>query len=487
MNIGHDGKLSSIWRGSVARRRWLAAAVALVVAGAAISLVVTRWSKGKSVEGLPTIVLILTDDQRWDSLDAMPTVRSQLAAHGVEFTNSFVVDPLCCPSRASTLTGRYPQSTGVWQNKGKLGGFKSFHQDGSTLATWLHDRGYHTALFGKYLNRYENTSYIPPGWERWVAFDGSVDRGDLYFDYTLNMDGRLTRYGRGPDDYSTDVLADQAVGYIRDTGGPLLLYFAPYAPHAPSTPAPGDQGLVAGVHRTLPPNFNEADMSDKSAWARTLRPLSGRRLARVDRRYRDTLASLHAVDVAVGQIVQALAATGRLEHSMIVFTSDNGFSFGEHRWVDKQAPWEESIRVPLVVRYDAAITTPRRDAHLVQSLDLAPTFADLAGVDAPGAAGRSLLPLLLGSRTSWRNDLLVEAMGKSKRGVPTYCAVRDATWKLIAYATGDLELYDMEADPYELQNLAGDPGLTGRITQMKARLRKLCDPAPPRAPPGFPP
>jgi arylsulfatase A-like enzyme len=424
----------------------------------------------------PSIVFILTDDQRWDTLDAMPTVRGELAARGITFANGFVSDPLCCPSRASILTGQYAHSTGVWQNKEPYGGFRAFHQDGSTIATWLRRAGYHTALFGKYLNRYRGT-YVPPGWEKWEAIAGAVDPYALYYRYTLNIDGRLVKHGSRPEDYSTDVLGDDAVDFIRKTPGSLFLYFSPYGPHTPARPAPEDEDRIPRHRPLRPPSFNEPNVSDKPQWVRNLQPIGEAGQRTIDTLRDRTYATLRSVDRAVGKIVDALAETGRLHNTLIVFMSDNGFLFGEHRFFNKAVAYEEAIRVPLVVRYDRLIRSPRVDRHLVVNIDVAPTFAAFAGVPAPGAEGMSFLPLLSDPDPPWRRDFLVEHMNLLH--VPSFCGVRSDRFMYVHYATDEEELYDLQNDPYELQNAVGDPKLADVLRRLRSREKELCNPPPP--------
>ena len=429
--------------------------------------------------GRPNVVLILTDDQRWDTLAAMPNVQRLLVQQGVTFSNAFVDDPLCCPSRASILTGKYPHSTGVWQNAPPQGGFPAF-DDRSTVATWLHDAGYHTGLVGKYLNRYE-TSYIPPGWDSWAAFDGSASRYALYYRYVLNVNGHPEVHGGGPGDYSTSVLTRHAVDFICGAPqGPLFLSFDPYGPHWPYTPAPGDQ--YHGSISAPGPGYDEADVSDKPGWIRRIPRFDARRNAQVDQIRRATYDTLISLDRSVGEIVDALQRTGRLQNTLLVFTSDNGISWGEHRWVDKVAPYDESIRVPMVVRYDP-VTASRAgttDPRLVVNIDLAPTFAEAAGVPAPGAEGRSFLPLLAGEHVRWRHDFAIEHLEDVQ--IPTYCGVRGTRWAYVAYGTGEEELYDLKRDPYELSNIAGSPRAAPTLLRLRERARTLCDPLPP----GFP-
>ena len=211
----------------------LAAAVAFpAVAGSAPpALIVGR----RSSEAPPSVLLIVTDDQRWDTLWAMPHVRELIADRGTTFADAFVVNSLCCPSRSSILTGDYSHTTGVYRESPPFGAFPSF-RDGSTIATWLHDDGYTTGLFGKYIDAYQHaalTGYVPPGWDRWAAFVRS-----RYQDYELTIDGAVHAYGSQPSDYSTNVLGSLADRFIRDTSGPIFVEFAPAAPHAPATPEP---------------------------------------------------------------------------------------------------------------------------------------------------------------------------------------------------------------------------------------------------------
>jgi arylsulfatase A-like enzyme len=460
----------------------LAGVVAASVAAAGVVLALRRspHERPPAREGSPTILLILTDDQRWDTLSSMASVQSELVGHGVTFENSFAVDPLCCPDRAGILTGQYPHTTGIWRNRPPMGGFPDF-RDGSTVATWLHDAGYRTGLFGKYLNAYEGTTYIPPGWDRWLAFAGaSLDEGN-YYDYEMNDDGRLVEHGDAPPDYSTSVISTAAQSFIPDSTGPLFLYVAPAAPHAPATPAPPDVGSFRDLPPFRPPSYGRVPQPDPPAWLARRAGLTAQGMAKLDRLRADSLASLLSVDRMVHDLVAALADTGRLSNSLIVFTSDNGLLWGEHGLTGKVVPYDESIRVPMVVRYDPVVGTVRTDSHLVLNVDLAPTFAAVAGVQSPGAEGASLLPLLEGTTTgpSWRTGFLIESMHQSH--VPSYCGIRTDRYVYVVYETGEAELYDLQADPYELENLATDPGSAAVLSGFDLPLRDLCrDP-----PPGF--
>ncbi len=436
-------------------------------------------AKDRSDDSRPSIVLVLTDDQRWNTLWAMRAVRSLVKRRGVDFSNAFVVNPHCCPSRASILTGRYSHSTGVYTNENEFhGGFSQF-DDSSTIATWLHEAGYSTALIGKYLNGYlpADAGYVPPGWDRWLAFATDAGGGGGYYDYMLSDDGRAVAFGHRPRDHSTAVLADEAVGFICDTAGPLFLVYAPFAPHGYAIPAAEDAGEFSDLELQVPPSYDERDVSDKPRWIQELPRLG------TYNSHPNYFESLLGVDRAVEDIIDALKATGRLHNSLVVFASDNGYMWGEHRYDFKLAPYEESIRVPLLVRFDPLIDSPRADRHLVLNLDLASTFADVARVAAPGAEGRSLLPLLSERAGRWRDHFLIEHLNAASAGandhVPTYCALRTREELYVAYDTGEEELYDLRADPYEMRNLSANPAVRSELRELRGHLRRICQPPPP--------
>jgi N-acetylglucosamine-6-sulfatase len=434
----------------------------------------------------PNIVLILTDDQRWDQLSFMPTVESELVGKGMTFTNGFVTDPLCCPSRASILRGQYSHGTGVYQVGGPYGAYhrwRSLHDDKSTIATWLHGAGYYTGFYGKYLNGYKRPD-LQKGWDQW---HGQLSTGNLYYNYTeVQPDGSTVFYGSAPQDYSTDVLAGQADAFIRgaDPSKPFFLDFDPRAPHSPSLPAPR-YATASCPAAPLPPSLDE-DTSDKPAYIRA-HSLLGPGVARSN--WLKQCRSLLAVDDAVRTILTALQDTGRLSNTLIVFMSDNGFLNGEHNTTGKKVPYEESVRVPIVVRYDPLTAgTASSDPHLVANIDIAPTFAAAAGVVPPiPEDGLSLLPLLNGTASTWRTDLLLEGYDNPARPiggeyVPTYCGLRTERYAYYRYDTGEEELYDLQADPYELTNLLfdnTDPSIEALRATLLTRLQELCNPPPP--------
>jgi N-acetylglucosamine-6-sulfatase len=469
--------------------RVLGWAVALLVTGSACTAdpappAATSPSPDRETpaRGKPSIVLIYTDDQPVQTMFAMPRVRSRLAGRGVVFRNGFVVNPLCCPSRANVLTGQFSHSTGVYRNDPPHGGVDDFDPS-STFATWLDDAGYRTGYFGKYFNHYDQRHGIPPGWDRWVAFTG-VREGGRFYDYDFNVDGVIEHHGEDPRDYSTTLLAHRAAAFIRSSDGPVLLQYAPFAPHVPGIAAPGDEDAFSDLEPWRPPNFNERDVSDKPSWLQAMPRLDERNRRYIDDIRKKQIQSLLAVDRGVDRILDALAATGRLSNTLIVYTSDNGLGWGEHRIRGKQTPYEESIRVPFIVRYDPLTEPGSTDRRFVLSIDLAPTFADLAGVPAPDVDGRSLLPLLSeeagGPATPWRRSFLIEHMLDSLHlKVPTYCALRTPRYTYVLYANGEDELYDLVADPYQLRNRADRPAERARVRKLRAEVLERCDPPPP--------
>jgi arylsulfatase A-like enzyme len=427
----------------------------------------------------PNIVVILTDDQRWDELEHMPNVKALLTDQGVTFDQAFVSNPLCCPARATILTGRYSHLTGVWTNVKGTGGWWAFKDDQPfALPTWLHDAGYHTGLIGKYLNGYHGLS-IPPGWDRWAAFSG--DPG--YFDYSLNVDGVVEPHAAAAPDYSTDVLGRDAVDFVRSapTSSPFFLYYAPYGPHTPYTAAPRDASAHLDVG-ALPANVNERDVSDKPAYIRSMPIQPITTWNRVKRKQERALLS---VDRQVAAIVDAVRARGQLSDTAFLFMSDNGLSVGSHRWTVKQVPYEESIKVPMIWRYDGAGYTPGSvDDHLVVDTDVAPTIADIAGVQPRRSVeGNSLLPFLRLQSVPWRTGFplehVIQPAINDGLSPPTYCGVRTTDFMFTRYATGEEELYDLRTDPLEMRNVATVPAYAPALIQLQARTRALCDPTPP--------
>ena len=459
--------------------------------------------------GKPNVLFVLTDDMRLDDLQYLPHVRSLIGDNGMTFDEYFDNVTLCCPARTSILRGQYSHNTGVLTNGGTTGGFETahaIHAEDSTIATAMHDAGYTTGLFGKYLNGYPNTvepSYVPPGWDQW----SSSSKGNAYgeFNYTLNQNGTQVAYGNKPEDYGTDVYSRQTSAFIDQAhaaGKPFFAYLAVYAPHQPATPAPQDADAFPGLKALRDGSYNEADVSDKPRFIQDLPRLGPRVQVAVDALARKRAQSLQAVDRDVAGLIEHLDQIGELDSTYVVFTSDNGFHLGQHRMrAGKQTAYETDIHLPLLIR-GPGINAGGHVADLTGNIDIAPTIAAMGGAamtDAPD--GRSLLPFLDGhppAGAHWRQAYLLEHWNTSSNpqdragaaqlepddldqqgasdssstpdpsttttsiragkaalsNIPEYQGLRVGGYTYVEYATGEKELYDLTSDPDELDNLA---------------------------------
>jgi arylsulfatase A-like enzyme len=433
----------------------------------------------------PNIVVVTTDDQRADDMRVLPKVRKLIGGAGTTFANSYVNYPLCCPSRATFLTGQYSHNHGVTWNNFPNGGFYAFRNQRDTLPVWLQRAGYHTALLGKYLNEYgeRDPRQIPPGWDDWY---GGVDPSTYhYFGFTLNENGRLRHYGHRPRDYQTDVLARKAVRIIGERARrrqPFFLWVTPTAPHTvtdtaraegtPAVPAPRHAKRFANAEIPRRPSFDEADMSDKPRLLQGIPRFGQDQIDLLTEHYRGRLGSLLAVDEAVAAMVAALRRSGELDNTLFVFTSDNGWLIGEHRIRgQKYFGFEESIEVPLLVR-GPGFPAGRRVREQASNVDLAPTILQAAGA-RPGRRQDGVPLSRLLDRRPPKRDLLMET--GANIGIPTYSQLHTRRWVLEDVSTGELELYDLTRDPFQLRNLAYDPSFAGIRAKLEARLAKLRD------------
>jgi N-acetylglucosamine-6-sulfatase len=415
------------------------------------------------VEEKPNIVIILTDDQRVESLRGMTAVQEHLASQGTYFENSFATTPMCCPSRATLLTGLYAHNHGVERNANGASLFKRSGAEQDTIATRLQTAGYETGLSGKYLNGYESRR-IPPGWDGWWVYSG---KGDSYPEWTANDNGKLKTF-RGEHVHETDWFAARAESFVRaEHQKPWFLLFAPKNPHRPARPPERYRGVAVPQEFQVGPAFNELDVSDKPQEVREQDRLKPEEQEALEKLYERQQRSLMAVDQAVGELVAALTETDQLENTFIVLASDNGFMFGEHRLEGKVVPYEEAVRVPLVVRGPGVAVQTR--SELVGNVDWAPTIAEWAGVSSEGMDGRSFSPLLSTGRSQWRGALLIEAWGDV---ASTYAAVRTADRMYVEYPNGEREYYDLGVDPHQLENSypSADPAL---VTSMERKLDAL--------------
>jgi arylsulfatase A-like enzyme len=435
----------------------------------------------------PNIVFVLTDDLATNLVPYMPNLQ-RMQRQGTTFTDYFVTDSLCCPSRSTTFTGRFPHNTGVFTNGGTDGGYQTFNARGNqnnTFATALQAAGYRTAMMGKYLNGYQPQDPVPPGWSEWdVAGNGYPE-----FNYSLNENGHAVKYGHRPSDYLTDVLSRKGQRFIGEstkTGKPFVLELATFAPHAPYTPAPRDAKKFPGVRAPRGPAFNEADMSDKPAWIKKHAPLGTNEINTIDTLFRKRAQSVQAVDRMLGDVQTALKNNGVDRDTYIVFSSDNGFHMGEHRLAQgKMTAYDTDIRVPLVVTGPGVAAGHQTNA-LAQNTDLCPTFEDLGGVKVPGTVdGRSLVPFFkAGPSAQSRDAVLIEHHGPDRLAgdpdlpaagsgnPPSYQAVRTAHEVYVEYADGEREYYDLRRDPYELDNAVTHVS-AARLKQLSSMLHRL--------------
>jgi N-acetylglucosamine-6-sulfatase len=457
----------------------LAASAAAVLTGplASGSAVGRQPAEAAAPPGPPNIVLIVTDDQRVHTISPrlMPHVWSVLRRHGRDFVDTSAPTPLCSPSRATLLTGLFAHSTRVYSNGRPAGNWHTFHQSGlerRTLAVALHAAGYHTGLVGKYMNgdtTFVHRGHIPPGWDRFLSFASPV----AYYGYQLN---RGPAHAHRASDYSTDVLAQAAVRFIRSSpqDRPLFLYFATVGPHRPFTAAPRDVGRWRGRLASYRPASLSAGMRDKPWWVRQYPRVPQ---SRVDADVSRSQDSLMSVDRAVGRLAGAMRATGRLHHTLFLYVSDNGLMFGEHHMREwKDLPYRMSTQVPLLVRWDGHVAADSTDHRLATGADLAATISRAAGLGMPtegldllGGRQRSGFPL---EGAGWfRTDSLPMR--------PAYCGYRSRRWMFVQYASGFRELYDYRRDSQELRNLAHDRAHRARMLSLRQRAKATCTPVPP--------
>lgn len=487
----------------------------------------------------PNVVVVMADDMRADDLLFAPSISRIVGARGVRFDNSFSPYPLCCPARASFLTGQYAHNHRVYWHEAPYG-YGSF-DDSQTLATAMHDAGYRTGFVGKYLNRYglddsrvsgePSATYVPQGWDDWRASveslpDAPFDGGTYdYLDTPFNVNG--TVQDRWEGQYQTDVIGDMSVAMAHrfaDRDRPFLMYVNFLAPHFGNPVESDDPGMVAadngvaydfrtparpawvrgrfddlvdrghGMPRGGGPV--EADIEDKpEAFARQPEPNAAERLALRDLT-RQRAESIYVMDRQVARLVKELKRSGEWDDTVLVFTSDNGYYLGEHRRrTGKVQAHEPSLRVPLLVT-GPGMRDGRTVAAPVTTMDLTATILDLGGAEPPHAPdGTSVVPALTGPGGGWDRPVLTEAthgQGRGRatpgfRGPRTSIGVRTGRFVLIRHQTGEQELYDLWRDPGEMTNQHGAPSYAEEerlLEQVWWRLRNCAgadclDPLPP--------
>jgi arylsulfatase A-like enzyme len=495
-------------------------------------------------DGRPNILVVMTDDMAATDVELMPNVR-KLAEKGTSFANAIDSFPLCCPARATFITGQYAHNHGVKGNFHPYGWYGMKNRK-NILPAWLQDAGYRTALIGKWLNGYgavDAHGEVPAGFDIWR---GLLDVSAYdYYNFVMNRDGKLRSWGdadfarklvefanievipgpqtvatvfakleevfgprpytywgtEDPEDYSPDVTGKITENLVKAEGRekkPFFIWWSPAAPHREDVsttlmgrPGPDPRPAAryaeqsAGYTLPQPPSFNEADMADKPTPVRNAASsLSAAQIAQLQLDYEGRAGSLLAVDEHVGRLVKVLRSTHQLKNTMIVFLSDNGWMQGEHRIPgDKFLPYEESLQVPLIIRGPGVPADATVEGQ-VSNIDFAPTLLDVAGA-TPGRTmdGVSLMPTISDHKLRPDRVLEIEALEPLFAGqIPInawdrpYTGVRTDRYTYVVWTeTGEPELYDRETDPYQLDNVAGNPAYATVEAQLARKLAKLAD------------
>ena len=423
-----------------------------------------------------SIVFVLADDHRYDALGFMnhPFLETpsldRLAREGVHFRQAVVTTALCSPSRASILTGRYAHNHRVVDNNNPVPAENVFFPE------YLQAAGYDTAFIGKW-HMGGDSDDPQRGFDHWVSFRG---QGSYLPDASgLNVNGRrVARRG-----YISDELTDYAVEWLRarPRDRPFFLYLSHKGVHAEFIPAERHKDRYKGRRLPRPPTFPDVPAdAGRPMWVKNQRnswhgvDFAYHSGLDVDEYYRQYAETLLGVDDSVGRVLQTLESMGRLDSTVVVYMGDNGFAFGEHGLIDKRTAYEESMRVPLLMRAPQLSRPGRTIEQVAANIDIAPTFLAAAGLEVPGGLdGRSLLPLLGTGSVEWRDSVLYEYYWERNfPHTPTMHALRGERWKYIRYhGIWDTdELYDLETDPYEANNRIRDPALAGDVERLNARL-----------------
>jgi len=413
----------------------------------------------------PNFLIILTDDQRYDTMEYMPNTQQLIFDQGVTVSSGYITTPFCCPSRASILTGLYAHNHYVLENTDKL--------RLPTLVDDLHKNGYYTGLVGKYLNSWDGEAR--PEFDYWVSFFGGTVPN--YYDPELNINGTWEK----KTGYMTYLFEDYVKEYLDKATNqrkPFFLLFAPNAPHAPFTPLKEDKVLLQDLAPFRPPNYNEEDVSDKPS-SISHKPLLGEGGAEeIDNTRRRQLLTLISLDRSIGAIMEKLKETGELDNTVVIFLSDNGKHWGEHRMDTKSTAYEEAVKVPFAMRYPPLVPAPYIENKIVGNIDITPTVYELSETKMPEIIdGISLVTLLTGNG-EWRTSLLLEAW--PDRGYWT--AIHTGQYVYIETENDKSEFYDLAVDPYEMDNAINDPKYQSIIQELQQQLQKDKEPRLPPPP-----
>ena len=490
--VVHAGEVLTVRRTSSSRPWCLAALGAALLLGVTVqtgagsaavsrpSLLDTALRHAARVNTRPNIIVFMTDDQNREEMRWLPETRRLISGHGYTFTRALSPAPLCCPARATTVTGQYGQNNGVQFNTGPFGGFQALRHKANTLGAWLQAAGYRTAEVGKYLNGYQGDGlHRQNGWTRW---NPSVKR---IYEYSGTTFMTLTGTERFPG-HVTPAISEITARDIRAfsaRGGPFFLWIAHLAPHGarsgkswvPPIPTAAHRNVLGGVVQPSlsKPSFN---VSGPDSPYPNVPPVTR---ARMQAEYTGRIRTLQDVDDALVHLVRLLRANQELDNTYIFFVSDNGLLMGEHRIFDKNNLYREDLEVPLVVRVPG-MTTPATSAVPVTTVDLAPTILALAGA-TPGRVmdGQSFAPILKGRPVVWRDTQLIQGGGTQRTGPDPgwmFRGLRSENYTYMRRVRDGAEfLYDRRADPYELTNLADSEPYASVIAELRRRLNRLVD------------
>jgi arylsulfatase A-like enzyme len=430
----------------------------------------------------PNVVIIFTDDQRWDAMGCAghPFLKTpnidRIAREGARFANAFCTTSLCSPSRASMLSGLYAHRHGVLNN------FTDYPAGLPSYPKRLQESGYETAYIGKW-HMGEGRDDPRPGFDYWMSHQGQGN----YFDTTFNINGKRELL-KG---YITHRITEKAVDWIRKPHAkPFCLLLGHKAPHGPFVPEPKYEHALDGVEMKRPATAKDTG-DGKPDWVRqrvtTWHGIDGPiykacGLAGYEEFMRAYYGTILSVDDSVGQVYAALKEAGVLDRTLLVFTTDNGFLAGEHGAIDKRAMWEDSIRVPYLVRYPPLVRGPRVVNEMILHLDLAPSVLQICGArPLEEVHGMSWKRLLQGDPSGWRKAWIYQYdYEKEFPYTPNVRGIRTDDWKYIHYPHGDggpdrwkAELYNLKDDPLETSNLIDDPGSAGKLKELRESMAKL--------------
>lgn len=405
----------------------------------------------------PNILLLVSDDQNYGTVgDFMPEVQKKIFDQGLTFRNTFITTSICCPSRASILTGMYASRHKVFNNK--------FPLNKPTFVGKLQASGYFTALIGKYLNSWPGEPRSE--FDYWISFrNGSAP----YLNPELNVKGNW----QIENGYITDILTQHVLSFLDQAAisqKPFFLMFTPNAPHDPATPDKKYAGLYHDLKLQDPPNFNPSSMPNKPKWLQEFPKLSEKRVNHVRRFKMNQLRSLKSLDDGIGKILDKLKEQGKLDNTIVVYISDNGLMNGAHRLNEKNFPYDEAMHVPCALRYPKLVPSARMEDKIIANIDFAPTFYEIANLTIPAEVqGRSLLPLIKNPKVDWRKEIYIEGWPRDRT---RFSGVRTDRYKYIE-TEGDrvVELYDLANDPYELKNIAGNAELKDVQEQLQGKLK----------------